>query len=719
LLADVQPLAAGHLLLIILRIVNILPGNQTICAGSSASFTATGGTSYKWSTGATTASISGVTAAGTYSVTVTAATGCTSSCSRTLTVNQLPTIYAGADPAAQCREASVTDGVLSFNTNTFSVTASNLTNAVLANPAWTIAPGGNPDGFTVNIVSPNSLTTNVLISGNVNGGSITLRVTANSNATPSCGSVFDDVTLVLNARPLLRTLLGSNFCPNVTTTGSVTLQNPQANVSYQLKDDGNNPIQSPKLCTSGCPSSFTWVGLGDGSYTVEGTFVATSCKSTSGPADVIENHLDEVSITAVPDQCNNVTACVGLSALPAGGTFSGDGVSNGQFCPNGLAPGPYTVTYTYTNTAGCTTSSTTVINVITCQAALCTYTQGYFGNLGGKSCDGTNGGKTTTELIAQSLTNWGGTLTLGANGTCNSVAFDRRMTITNTDAQITCLINKMPGGGPATELSGASTICSFNDLKNGRIHNVLLAQTLALGLNIGIGDPQQGLGDFHLQAGCLYTAKALECGGDKYTARTCELVNGQTVTHNEYENRCFSQALINVLTQYYTPDVSGVFALANDALGNKDCVAGTEHGLSLSEIAGAAGSINEVFDECRISVGWNVQPCVPESAIAPPRITVSANPEASPVGALKISAFPNPFRDQVRFLIQSPVAGQAVLEVYNLAGQKIQTLYNGRIEANETKTVNYKPKGATSAMLIYRLKVGNQTLSGKLIGLTD
>jgi hypothetical protein len=293
------------------------------------------------------------------------------------------------------------------------------------------------------------------------------------------------------------------------------------------------------------------------------------------------------------------------------------------------------------------------------------------------------------------------------------------MTVSNTPAQIACVIAKMPGGGPATELSGASDICTFNDLKNGRIHNVLLAQTLALGLNIGIGNPQQNLGGFSLQEGCLSTAKALECGGDKYTPRTCEFVNGILQVHNEYENRCFSKALIDVLDQYYTTDISGLFALANDALGNKDCVAGTEHGLSLSEIAGAAGSINEVFDECRISVGWNVGPCVPESAIAPPRITVSANPEVPGVGNLKISAFPNPFRDQVRFLIQSPVAGQAVLEVYNLAGQKIQTLYNGRIEANETKTVNYKPKGATSAMLIYRLKVGNQMLSGKLIGLTD
>jgi hypothetical protein len=276
----------------------------------------------------------------------------------------------------------------------------------------------------------------------------------------------------------------------------------------------------------------------------------------------------------------------------------------------------------------------------------------------------------------------------------------------------------MPGGGPATELSGASTICSFNDLKNGRIHNVLLAQTLALGLNIGIGDPQQALGGFDLQAGCLYTAKAKECGGEEYDARWCEVVNGVTITHNEYENRCFSQELIDVLDQYYTTDVNGLFALANDALGNKDCVAGTEHGLSLSEIAGAAGSINEVFDECRIAVGWDLGPCT-VSAIAPPRIIVSATQEASStVGKLKVSTYPNPYRNNVRFVIESPVSGQAILDVYNIAGQKIQTLFNGHIDANETRIIDYKPTVA-NGMMIYTLRIGNRQVTGKLIGLKE
>jgi hypothetical protein len=235
--------------------VNIT-GNNTICVGNSASFTATGGGTYLWSTGATGAVISNLTAAGTYSVTVTSAAGCTSSCSRTLTVNQTPTVSAGADPLAQCRAATVTNGSLVYGTNTFSVTGSNLTNAVLAVPAWSVVNAGT---YTVNIVSPNSLTTNVEVSGPVNGGSVTLRITANSNATPSCGTATDNVVLTLNPRPLVRTVVGSDFCPNVTATGSVALFNSENGVSYQLMDDGPNPVQAPKLGDGG---TLLWTGLG-------------------------------------------------------------------------------------------------------------------------------------------------------------------------------------------------------------------------------------------------------------------------------------------------------------------------------------------------------------------------------------------------------------------------------------------------------------------------
>ncbi len=73
--------------------------NLSICAGDGAqTLTASGGTSYLWSTGATTASISvNPTTTTTYNVTATNANGCTDVDQVTVTVNALPTANAGSN----------------------------------------------------------------------------------------------------------------------------------------------------------------------------------------------------------------------------------------------------------------------------------------------------------------------------------------------------------------------------------------------------------------------------------------------------------------------------------------------------------------------------------------------------------------------------------------------------------------------------------------------
>src|SRR5205814_8702356 len=68
----------------------LITGNSSICSGSSTQWCAPAGlSSYLWSTGATTQCIT-LNSAGTYTVTVTDGSGCSSSCSKTLTVNPLP-----------------------------------------------------------------------------------------------------------------------------------------------------------------------------------------------------------------------------------------------------------------------------------------------------------------------------------------------------------------------------------------------------------------------------------------------------------------------------------------------------------------------------------------------------------------------------------------------------------------------------------------------------
>jgi len=80
-------------------------GPTTFCQGGSVTLTASGGTGYQWSTGATTSSIT-VAASGTYGVTVTSAAGCSAAASSTVTVNPLASAAFGYAASSYCTTAA-------------------------------------------------------------------------------------------------------------------------------------------------------------------------------------------------------------------------------------------------------------------------------------------------------------------------------------------------------------------------------------------------------------------------------------------------------------------------------------------------------------------------------------------------------------------------------------------------------------------------------------
>jgi trimeric autotransporter adhesin len=86
------------------------PNDGILCQGASATLTASGGTSYAWSTLATTAAVT-VNTSGTYTVTVTNANGCSSTTSTVITVNPLPTAFAVTGGGSRC----ATDGGLAVS----------------------------------------------------------------------------------------------------------------------------------------------------------------------------------------------------------------------------------------------------------------------------------------------------------------------------------------------------------------------------------------------------------------------------------------------------------------------------------------------------------------------------------------------------------------------------------------------------------------------------
>ncbi|MET0392605.1 MAG: choice-of-anchor J domain-containing protein [Chitinophagaceae bacterium] len=95
------------------------------------------------------------------------------------------------------------------------------------------------------------------------------------------------------------------------------------------------------------------------------TTSAAGCTST-GTVTVTVNPNPVVTIGALPNKICLSDTLVALTATPAGGTWSGIGVSGNNFVPPVTAVGTYTLSYSSTNTFGCTTVGTTQAKVEDC-----------------------------------------------------------------------------------------------------------------------------------------------------------------------------------------------------------------------------------------------------------------------------------------------------------------------------------------------------------------
>ncbi len=138
-------------------------GNLSICAGQSTTLTATGGTSYRWSTGATTASIS-ASAAGAYSVTVSSGASCSAIASANVVVNALPvasltgsltictgqstTLTAGGGSTYRWNTGATTPAISASTTGAYSVTVTGASGCSVST-STTVVAGSQPPGSIV------------------------------------------------------------------------------------------------------------------------------------------------------------------------------------------------------------------------------------------------------------------------------------------------------------------------------------------------------------------------------------------------------------------------------------------------------------------------------------------------------------------------------------------------------------------------------------------
>jgi hypothetical protein len=87
-------------------------------------------------------------------------------------------------------------------------------------------------------------------------------------------------------------------------------------------------------------------------------------------------------------------------------------------------------------------------------------------------------------------------------------------------------------------------------------------------------------------------------------------------------------------------------------------------------------------------------------------------------GPITLKALPNPFTNNVKFVITTSEWGKGSLEIFNMLGQKVKTVFQGQVlQGANTFQVNLPL--LRSAQLVYVLTVGDKKITGKLLQLNQ
>jgi gliding motility-associated-like protein len=367
----------------------ITPGSSTtFCQGGTVMLTSSTATSYSWSTGATTQSIT-VTASGNYSVTVSDGTSCSATSANTsVTVNPLPVISITPSSSAICTDASVSltaSGALSYSWSPGASLSTTTGSVVTASPANTatytvMGTSGTCVGTqtaVVTIITPPTITISPASPSICVNGSSTLTAGGAISYTwfPASGlsSTTGSVVTATPSNTTTYTAIGSNG----TCSGAQTVVVTIMPVSTPTITSGSSTTfckGGSVILTSSTATSYTWsTGANTQSITTDtsGSYSVTvsnsmGCSVTSANTSVTVNPLPPITINP-----SSAAICTNTSvSLTASGalTYSWLPVAglNATTGSEVTANPANTSTYTVSGSNGtCTGTQTVVITVST------------------------------------------------------------------------------------------------------------------------------------------------------------------------------------------------------------------------------------------------------------------------------------------------------------------------------------------------------------------
>jgi hypothetical protein len=538
---------------------------------------------------------------------------------------------------------------------------------------------------TTSITNPDSYCTSDLgtytLAGSPSGGTFTVDGTPATTFTPSTagvgshtiqytvsGCIFSKAFNVI-ANPTVYTLSGNSICASAAGTGVITLSNSQTGVSYQLKTSiGNNDVQSAQSGTTG--TALTWTGLPAGvSYYVVATGAApTACTSSTTSATVTEVALPTIYTLSGNSICASAanTGVITLSNSQTGVSYQLKKVSDNssvQSAQNGTTGTALTwgslpagVSY-YVTATGATPTS----------------------------CTSNTGNASITEVANPTI------YSLSGNSICASAPNTGVITLSNSQTGVSYQLKKVSDNSSVQSAQNGTTgnALTWGSLPAGVSYYVTATGATPTGCTSNTGNASVSQTANPDPPTVAYNAPA--CDQATFSIVVSGLQQGDIVTVLDKNGAAIGT--LSPTSPYTVP-------AATTSRSFSGIPAGSGYQVTLSR-----GGCTSTAQSCGTVSGHVTQKEAPVQST-----TLIVEPT--------VKAYPNPFNDRVKFIINSPAAGNGSLEVYNVMGQRVKTIYQGRINAGNQSYELVIPKKQQET-LIYVLRVDGKKVTGKLLQLNN
>ncbi|MBS1637818.1 MAG: gliding motility-associated C-terminal domain-containing protein [Bacteroidetes bacterium] len=498
--------------------VTVSPTSLSLCSGQSGTLTASSNiSSFNWSTGATTNTIS-VNTSGVKTVTVSNACG-TATASVSVTVTSLPTLSISSTQSLICGAQTATLS-LSGSTGTYTWNTGAGTSSITANTGGiysasvTTSCGTASDSYTLAALPVPTVSITTPSVSLCSGQSATLTAVSNASTYAWSNSATSGSISVNNAG--VSTVTVSNACGSASASATVTVNNtPTLSISSTQSVICSG--QSATLTLNGSTGTYTWsTGSGSTSITANtaGVYTATvtsSCGNASAaytlavlPSPTVS--ISTPSLTLCNGQSETLTAVTNATAV-AWST----GATTNTVLVNTAGIETVSVTNqcgTATASVNISTSQTPTLNLAASSLSLCPGQTATLTVSGGSAPYAWSGSSST----GNSITGGAGSYTVSNTNACGTGTAS--ITITQTTLNAAFTVNPSSGVKPL--------LVGFNNTSTG-------ATTYAWGFDNGHSSTAQNPNaETYINSG-TYTVVLLVSNG------TCTATATETVTVLEEE----------------------------------------------------------------------------------------------------------------------------------------------------------------------------------------